>query len=633
MKAKLLILSLAAVSTQVLAISDANWTQITTAYGKNDLAALNQYANNYADNTVVAYLNASANLAKKSPDTAASFISSHPNGYLYVSMIHKLLDYYYNQQEWQNYYNTYQKLPASEVSDNERCGYDLTNFALNNHLAPQSDFDYLIANKIPAWCVSLIASKLNNNTLEQKIYLKPFLYSLISNGQISQFNQLAGTFNYSPLNGLPQSSKGINSYQMVYRISSLSIKSPDQAMSELSTAQLDNFTRQYLYNQIADNLAIKQMYSLSLQAIALGNNQWLSDDEYEWRVRSYLYSSNWQQVLATINNMPEKLQNRNAWLYWKAYAAGELGQQQLASTTLQKIPTDYSYYSLLAQAELQKSLNLNYLPKASKSNELEYAQAVAQSFALYQTAKSIHSGILTQIATQTLHFVIKNSNDADIATISKKALNIGWNDMSIYAANHLANKSAQLSFPLLFTAQYRRYAQANSISPSYPMAVTRQESRFNPNALAFDGGVGLMQIMPDTANYIAKKLKTSNCFKNYECNIQFGTWFLAHLVTKFGNNPIYAAAGYNAGPGRAHHWQQVFGDKDNRIQVELIPFQITRDYVQKVLSNKLIYDNLLQPGTSSVNMLAFLQNINNQNMTYIVDDDNTGGDASGSQQN
>lgn len=633
MKLKIVIISLA-INSSVFAISDSSWAQITNAYGKNDLGTLNQYSSSYPDNSVVNYLNASANLAKKSPTGAMAFIANQSAGYLRSSMIHKLLDYYYNQQDWQNYYNVYQKLPAGEVSDNERCGYDLTNFALNNHLSPQSDFDYLIANKIPAWCVSLIASKLNNNTLDQKIYLKPFLYSLISNGQISQFNQLAGTFNYPTLTGIPSSSKGINRYQMIYRISNISIKAPDQAMGELASAStMDNFTRQYLYNQIADNLAIKQMYNLSLQAIAQGNNQWLSDDEYEWRVRSYLYSANWQQVLATINSMPEKLQNRNAWLYWKAYAAGELGQQQLAAATLQKIPADYSYYSLLAQAELQKSLNLNYIPNSSKLNDLKYSAAVAQSFSLYQTAKNIHSGILMQIATQNLHYVIKNSDDADITAISKKALSLGWNDMSIYAANHLESKSAQLSFPLLFTAQYRRYAQANNISPSYPMAVTRQESRFNPNALAFDGGVGLMQIMPDTASYIAKKLKSSNCFKNYECNIQFGTWFLAHLVTKFGNNPIYAAAGYNAGPGRAHHWQQVFGDKDNRVQVELIPFQITRDYVQKVLSNKLIYDNLLQPKASTVNMLAFLQNINNQNMTYIVDDDTTSGDSSGSQQN
>jgi soluble lytic murein transglycosylase len=137
--------------------------------------------------------------------------------------------------------------------------------------------------------------------------------------------------------------------------------------------------------------------------------------------------------------------------------------------------------------------------------------------------------------------------------------------------------------------------------------------------------------MPATAAYIAKKLKSSNCFKNYECNIQFGTWFLAHLVTKFGNNPIYAAAGYNAGPGRAHRWQQVFQDKDNRVQIELIPFNVTRDYVQKVVSNKLIYDALLQ-NNQSVNMLAFLSKINNKNVDFIVDDDDTNGDASGSQQ-
>jgi soluble lytic murein transglycosylase len=482
------------------------------------------------------------------------------------------------------------------------------------------------------WCISLIASKLNNKSLDSS-YQKPFLYSLITNNQLSQFNQLADSLGFKAVNFTSSvAATGLNNpYQIVYRINSLSVKSPDVAYSELGSSSLDKFTRQYLYNQVADNLAIKQMFSLSLNAMKQGSQDWISDDEYEWQVRSYLYANNWSSVLATINAMPDKLQSKSSWLYWKAYAAGKLGQNSLATQTLQKIPSEYNYYSLLAQAELQTPLNIDYQPETNKLSQLKYANDVKQSFALYQTAKDINSSILTRIATNSLYYVIKNSNDADIAAISKRALSLGWNDMSIYAANHLQHKSATMSFPLLFTSQYKHYAGQNNIPPSYPMAVTRQESRFNPNALAWDGGVGLMQIMPATAAYIAKKLKSSNCFKNYECNIQFGTWFLAHLVTKFGNNPIYAAAGYNAGPGRAHRWQQVFQDKDNRVQIELIPFNVTRDYVQKVVSNKLIYDALLQ-NNQSVNMLAFLSKINNKNVDFIVDDDDTNGDASGSQQ-
>jgi hypothetical protein len=66
---------------------------------------------------------------------------------------------------------------------------------------------------------------------------------------------------------------------------------------------------------------------------------------------------------------------------------------------------------------------------------------------------------------------------------------------------------------------------------------------------------------------------------------------------------------------------------DNRIQVELIPFKITRDYVQKVTTNKLVYDSLIN--NSQPNMLAYLNKVNNKAQTFIVDDDNNSGDATG----
>ena len=631
MKKTALLLSLSLVAGSCFATSDSAWRAMLTAYGQGNLAQLNQYSS--TNNHVADYLLASASLDKKNPQPALDFIQTSEDSFMRNDVLHQLLDYYFNQQAWNNYLNIYQQLPINQASSNEDCGYDLANFALNNHQAQKSNFDYLIANKVPLWCISLVASKLNNKSLS-KSYQQPFLYSLITNGQTSQFNQLADTLGYSQVNfnSNTPADQLSNSYQITYRINAISNKTPDIAYAELSKAKLDSFTKSYLYNQIADDLATKQMFSLSLNALAQGNNSWVSDDEYEWRVRSYLYSNNWQKIYDTINGMPNKLQTKSAWLYWKAFAAGKLGLKTTAEQTLQQIPPEYNFYSLLAQSELKTPLNLDYQPKATSLNNLQDAGAVAQDFALYQTAKDIASPLLTRIATQDLYYIIAKSNDNDIAAISNKALNLGWSEMSIYAANHLRVKSAVMSFPLLFTPQFKQYAKQNNLSPSFTMAVTRQESRFNPNALAFDGGVGLMQIMPATADYIAKKLKSSNCFKNYACNIQFGSWFLGHLVTQFGNNPIYAAAGYNAGPGRANRWQQNFKAHDNRIQIELIPFKITRDYVQKVLSNKLIYDGLLN-NNSQADMRLFLSSINNQKTTFIGDDDNTQGDATGSVQN
>lgn len=608
--------------------STALITSATQAYNQRNLTELTKLSANNSNDKLTNYFNANANLAKNNPEPSLNFIKNNPSGYLRTDLIHQLLSFYFDTQNWDAYSNIYLKLASDQASSNETCGYDMANFAMNNKLESRSNFNYLIANKLPLWCISLIATKLNDGSLD-KTNQTPFLYSLITNGQITQFNQLTGVFKINPINfssNTPASNLS-SPYQIVYRIENLSAKYPDQAYAELNNANINNTTKQYLYNLVAADLASHQMFSLAVKAIKQGNSQYLSDDENEWRVRTYLATNDWNNVLNTINNMPSKLQNKNSWLYWKAYASGKLGQKTTAQATLQKIPGDYSYYSLLAQAELNAPLNPNFTAPQGSISSMEYSDDTQMSFAWYKSGKQLNNTTLVRLATQNLYYIIGKSNDKDVATISRNAFSLGWNEMGIYAANKLDTADASLSFPILFSSQYKRSAQQMGIDMTYPMAITRQESRFNPNALAFDGGVGLMQIMPATAAYIAKKIGSSNCYKSYDCNIQFGSWYLSHLMSKFGNNIIYASAGYNAGPGRAHRWQQAFQNMDNRIQIELIPFKITRDYVQKVTTNKLVYDSLLNK--SQLNMLTYLNKINNGAQTFIVDDDNTSGDATG----
>jgi soluble lytic murein transglycosylase len=612
----------------VNASSTIAWSSANQAYNQGNLAVLSQLSQTYPNDTVITYLNAAANLSRTNPTAALEFVQNNSTDFFRTDLDHQLLSYYFNNQAWDSYLNIYMQMESSQVNTNETCGYDIANFALNKHQAIQSDFNYLLANKMPLWCISLIASKLNNKSLDKKL-LTPFLYNLINNDQTFQFNQLADNLNYSKVSF--SSGNSANKYQTVYRISNLAVKDPEQAYNEIAKANVDQSTKEYLYNQIAANLAIKQYFQDALAAIENGNNDFLSDDEYEWRVRTYLAVSNWSQVYATINAMPTKLQNKSAWLYWKAYAAGKLGQKTTAQETLQKIPVNYNYYSLLAQSELRAPLNPQNTLSQKRITPSEDTKDIQLSFDLYQVGKQINSNNFARLATQSLKYIINSANDSDIAAISKKAMDLGWTEMSIYAANNLTQQDASLSFPLMFSQQYKKYSQSNGIDMSFSMAITRQESRFNRNALAFDGGVGLMQIMPTTASYIAKKTGSDNCYKNYECNIKFGSWYLGHLSSKFGNNLIYTSAGYNAGPGRAHRWQQAFQNMDNRVQIELIPFKITRDYVQKVLTNKVVYDARLN-NSPKVDILKYLNQINKQDRTFIVDDDNNSGDSSGQNQ-
>lgn len=611
--ATILIISL---STPAFADSKA-WNDAYQQYQNNNLSELYNLTLSNPNDDLIGYLYADASLNKSSQANAVEFIRQHKNNYFTLNLSHKLLNYYFNNQNWSQYINIYQQLPATQASVSETCSYDLANYALSNQGRLKSNINDLVRNKMPSWCISLVATRLANN--QNKGAKLPFLYGLLVNNQLSQYNQVAQQLSIPQVTSTQ--AKNTNQYQTVYNMAILAQKSPDIAMANLKSLNLDNSTQQYLANLIAASLAKKQMFSLAKQAIQAGNNNFLSDDEHEWRVRTYLALADWDKVIYTISKMPDGLQNKDVWRYWKAFALSKNQQPRKAQRELLQITPAYNFYSLLAQAELGTALNVNTQVQANALKNIANYTDTQLGFNLYQSGKKNNNSLFVKLGTQLIYYIISISNDNDIAAISDEANRLGMNDIAIYAATKMKTPDASRSFPAPFLDLYKKYAQQYGIDYTYSLAITRQESRFNRNALAFDGGVGLMQIMPATANYIAKKISSNNCYKNYECNIQFGTWFLSHLADKFDGNLIYASAGYNAGPGRAHRWEQNFGNLDNRIQIELIPFKITRDYVQHISTNKLVYDAMLN--NKPLDLYKYLEQSNNRKTDYITDDEDS----------
>jgi soluble lytic murein transglycosylase len=126
----------------------------------------------------------------------------------------------------------------------------------------------------------------------------------------------------------------------------------------------------------------------------------------------------------------------------------------------------------------------------------------------------------------------------------------------------------------------------------------RQESNFDVTATSPAGALGLMQLMPATASAVAKLSKLpyakSRLTSDASYNAALGGTYLQSLVEDFDGSYIMAAAGYNAGPGRARQWARTFGDPrateiDAIDWIEQIPFTETRNYVQRVMENYQIY--------------------------------------------
>jgi soluble lytic murein transglycosylase len=129
-------------------------------------------------------------------------------------------------------------------------------------------------------------------------------------------------------------------------------------------------------------------------------------------------------------------------------------------------------------------------------------------------------------------------------------------------------------------------------------AITRTESHFQSDAISSSGARGLMQLMPTTARETAKKIgvaySAGKLTSDPEYNAQLGSSYLASQLQTYNGSLLLAAAAYNAGAGNANKWIAAFGDPrsanvDPVVWVELIPFQETRKYVQRVLGNYLVY--------------------------------------------
>src|SRR5207244_1238094 len=130
------------------------------------------------------------------------------------------------------------------------------------------------------------------------------------------------------------------------------------------------------------------------------------------------------------------------------------------------------------------------------------------------------------------------------------------------------------------------------------LAIVRQESAFAPDAMSRVGARGLMQLMPGTASGVAKKMELPYSLDRLTSdgiyNLTLGRFYIEGLIDDFGGSYALAIAAYNAGPGRVRQWLRDFGDPRGRDigmvdWIELIPFNETRAYVQRVLENLQIY--------------------------------------------
>ena len=151
----------------------------------------------------------------------------------------------------------------------------------------------------------------------------------------------------------------------------------------------------------------------------------------------------------------------------------------------------------------------------------------------------------------------------------------------------------EIQLPLRHEDIIRQQAADKGVDASLIAAVIYTESRFR-NQTSHAGATGLMQIMPETADYIASKSGgtqfTRADLATPQINISYGTWYLRYLLNKYHGNTILTLAAYNGGEGKVDEWRAVAAARGEKFRVAShVPFKETRDYVTRVLNARKEY--------------------------------------------
>lgn len=158
----------------------------------------------------------------------------------------------------------------------------------------------------------------------------------------------------------------------------------------------------------------------------------------------------------------------------------------------------------------------------------------------------------------------------------------------------------RLEYPLAYWPEVKELAGQVGLDPYLILAVARQESTFRPNLTSHAGASGVMQLMPGTAKWLAKvdpNIETEHV-DNLESpvnSLRLGTYYLLRMFERSNGNLVDTLASYNGGPGNRDKWRKLFPNYDLDQFVEAIPFEETKNYVQKVLGNYAAYRTLYPP--------------------------------------
>lgn len=333
-----------------------------------------------------------------------------------------------------------------------------------------------------------------------------------------------------------------------------------------------------------------------------------ADEVLEWQVRAALRAGDWPTVRSTIGRMPGALADEPAWVYWQGRALEAAGEHEAAAREYARIADRFEFYGKLAAEELGRPIALPAPAAPVSGDELAQMQGNA---GLRRALKFYELGLRFE-GHREWNWQIGVANegsrmtDRQMLAAAEFARRNGVIDRMISTSERTRE---QFDFTQRFPAPYREqleeHARAAGLDPPWVYGLIRQESRFIEDIRSSAGASGLMQLMPATARWVARKVGMRDYspgrVTDVDVNLKLGTSYLRMVLDDVDGHPALASAGYNAGPGRPRAWRAALpGPVEGAVFAETIPFNETRDYVKKVMSNAIYYAALFDDRAPSL---------------------------------
>jgi len=602
----LAVLLFAAATVQGAAL-DEDFLAARDAYEANNAARLDTHAQRLKGHLLepyVAYWQLSIRIDAASPEEVRGFLALHRDSPLSERLRSEWLKSLAERGEWELFGAELPRLASRDV--------EITCYALRYRMltAPEATLPearslWFLTRDLPDSCTPLLNALVTSGAISTEDLWSRIRVSL-ETGRVTQARRIAEWLPAgeaperrsleraasNPAGFLERVTPNLKSRAdretVMFAVHRLARVAPPQAARHWTRLE-DRFSpdeRAYVWGMIA-YLGAMRHDPAALSWYARAGD--LSDLQRAWNVRAALRARSWQDVLVAVDAMSDRERTISAWRYWKARALKEMGRTDEANDILQPLATEFGFYGQLALEETGRRIAA---PSTAWKPGAEELRAMGQRIGLRRALELYRLNFRTE-ANAEWAWAIRGFDDRQLLAAAEIARRHEVYDRAINTAERTVGLH---DFELRYLAPYRDVLKAHTtelaLDEAWVYGLIRQESRFITDAQSVAGASGLMQLMPETARWVAKRLGLKNWrwsqVTEVGTNVGLGTYYLRHVLDALDGQPVLASAAYNAGPTRARTWRPETA-MEGAVFAETIPFTETRLYVKNVMANATYY--------------------------------------------